>query len=1023
LGNNSSQLDIRNNLLKNSSQPVSGTPSALTFAIAIGTGNTFTALDYNDYFVDGVGPNIGYYAGAPQTTLANWQSATANDLNASNIDPVFTSATNLLPTSTLLNNKGVYLAANPFDIAGLMRNNPSDVGAYEFGGDPFVFTLASNSITANNATITGSANAAGSTVSTFFDYGTTTAYGTSVAASPSSVSGSATTPIQTALSGLVNATKYHYRARSVASNGVIAYGIDSTFTTLAAQPTVVTTAATLVNSSSASLNGTVTANGSLSTVTIEYGLTTAYGTTITATPGIVNGLAATPVIAAISGLTPYTTYHYRVVATNGIGTTNGNDITFTTSAVPATVVTQAASNLVGVNATLNGNVNANYAPTDVTFEWGLTISYGNTINATPAQVTGSTATAVTANLTGLSLGTTYHFRCVGNGPGGTIYGNDFVFISDCPAPVLPGAISGPQSLCANTSGVAYSVNAVPLATGYIWTVPSGATIVSGANTTSITVDYPITAISGNVTVAATNSCGNGLESSLLVAVNALPSPTISGTVTVCNGTSEVYTTEPGMTSYNWSVVGGTITAGAGTNSITVTWNTVGTQSLSVNYTTLSGCSAVSPVSYPVTVLALPVPTISGANVACESSAYLDYTTEPGMTNYVWDMTPNSGTLTQSSTNVTTIFWTAPGAKWVSVSYTGINGCTAVPTIYNVTVNPLPAAPGVITGTATVCAGATGIAYSVAAVSGATGYSWTLPAGTSITSGAGTNSITVNFGSTAVSGNILVAAQNTCGDGPSSPAFAVTVNQMPLAAGTITGISTVCQGSTGVAYSVASISGATTYNWTVPAGASIVSGANTTSITVDFSLSASSGNVTVSGVNTCGTGTPSTMAVTVNTKPATPVITQNVNVLTSDAPTGNQWYRDGDIIAGAVSQTYTILEDGTYTDVVTMNGCSSDVSNSIVVLHTGIENPDINSVNIYPNPTTGAFWLSINSPGTAVFEMQVLNSFGAVVYKKDNLEVSGTFKQFFDLHELSAGMYTLVLRSDTQQITKKIVINK
>jgi hypothetical protein len=225
------------------------------------------------------------------------------------------------------------------------------------------------------------------------------------------------------------------------------------------------------------------------------------------------------------------------------------------------------------------------------------------------------------------------------------------------------------------------------------------------------------------------------------------------------------------------------------------------------------------------------------------------------------------------------------------------------------------------------------------------------------------------------------------------------------------------------YGVATISGATSYNWAIPAGASIVSGANTNSISVDFSLAASTGSVAVSGTNTCGTGTPSTMAVTVNTKPATPVITQNINILSSDAPTGNQWYRDGILIPGAVEQTYTILQDGTYTDIVTLNGCSSEVSNSIVVIHTGLANPDVQVVNVYPNPSNGSFWLTINTPGTTVYEMEILNSFGAVVYQSDKLQVNGTFKQYFDLQDLSSGMYTLMLRSDSQKIVKKIVINK
>jgi hypothetical protein len=54
-------------------------------------------------------------------------------------------------------------------------------------------------------------------------------------------------------------------------------------------------------------------------------------------------------------------------------------------------------------------------------------------------------------------------------------------------------------------------------------------------------------------------------------------------------------------------------------------------------------------------------------------------------------------------------------------------------------------------------------------------------------------------------------------------------------------------------------------------------------------------------------------------------------------------------------------------------------------------------------------------------MGILNSFGAVVYKSEKLEVNGNLKQYFDLRELTAGMYTLLLRSDTMQITKKIVI--
>lgn len=99
-----------------------------------------------------------------------------------------------------------------------------------------------------------------------------------------------------------------------------------------------------------------------------------------------------------------------------------------------------------------------------------------------------------------------------------------------------------------------------------------------------------------------------------------------------------------------------------------------------------------------------------------------------------------------------------------------------------------------------------------------------------------------------------------------------VRFLPAAAGTITGNTPVCQGETGVAYSVPAIADAESYNWTLPTSATIASGANTNSITVDFSTTAISGDITVSGNNSCGgDGTASSLAITVNLLPVTSVI--------------------------------------------------------------------------------------------------------------------------------------------------------
>lgn len=100
-------------------------------------------------------------------------------------------------------------------------------------------------------------------------------------------------------------------------------------------------------------------------------------------------------------------------------------------------------------------------------------------------------------------------------------------------------------------------------------------------------------------------------------------------------------------------------------------------------------------------------------------------------------------------------------------------------LQNNAVNFLPAAAGLITGTATVCQGQTVVTYSVPAIANATSYIWTLPAGATITAGANSNSITVNFSAGAASGNITVQGSNACGTGPVSAAYAVTVNPLPI----------------------------------------------------------------------------------------------------------------------------------------------------------------------------------------------------------------------------------------------------
>jgi hypothetical protein len=244
-------------------------------------------------------------------------------------------------------------------------------------------------------------------------------------------------------------------------------------------------------------------------------------------------------------------------------------------------------------------------------------------------------------------------------------------------PLMNGFAHGPAT---QVSGSLYklmvtwaSTNPVSLADGsklfdVQFTLKSGIDSLSFNNSSSGGSDCEYADTAGN---ALPDLPSNAFYHNAVITVYLSPVPTINGPPTACvNSTGNMYVTESGMTGYNWSVTGGTITTGAGTSVITVTWNDAGTQSVSVTYDTPQGCAALNPAVYPVIVNPIPeAPTITWddedflmiSNAPEGNQWYFQGVPIPGATQqtyspehfygYYWDVVTLNGCSSDTSNNL------------------------------------------------------------------------------------------------------------------------------------------------------------------------------------------------------------------------------------------------------------------------------------------------------------------------------------------------------------------------------------
>ena len=438
-----------------------------------------------------------------------------------------------------------------------------------------------------------------------------------------------------------------------------------------------------------------------------------------------------------------------------------------------------------------------------------------------------------------------------------------ITVTENPNPVAP-TITGDDPVCFGGTG-AYSIPATPAYASYTWGVSAtGASVIGTGNSVSVNFGTaPASTYNVTLTVIDNNGCTSP-EATLPVTVTALPQITaINGPTEACENETGVgpftVTTVPASIPgavYNWSATGGVslLTPTAASTNADVTL--AGAKTISVGITNDgNGCATAADFDVALTVNELPnVSAISGADAVCENTTGETYTVNSTVTGSTFDWLVTGATIDAPSTsNSIDISFTNTSAD-IQVTATA-NGCTGTASaVKTVTINALPITNAIVASDDSICLDQGSVTFSVAPGTAGSDYQWTVSDANAVVIGQGTETITVDF-SASTPGIINILVSETSAALCASlvdPTLDVELFDFPSVTGGITTSSSspVCN-ETGVTYSVNA--GVTplnwVFNWTVPAGATIVSGDGTASIVVD--LGDQNGQIEVVAVNEAG----------------------------------------------------------------------------------------------------------------------------------------------------------------------------
>lgn len=494
--------------------------------------------------------------------------------------------------------------------------------------------------------------------------------------------------------------------------------------------------------------------------------------------------------------------------------------------------------------------------------------------------------------------------------------------------------------------------------------------LAGLGTTIITYDY----------TDPTTGCSSSATSPIIV--NDIPTVTFTGTLADQCASNTSYTLSGG------SPAGGTY-SGAGVSGNNFDASVAGPGSHIITYTYFGGTGCSGSATNTIIVNAIPTVSFVGA-MPDQCADNTSYTLSGG--------SPAGGSYSGTGVSGTNFNASLAGAGThvITYSYTDMaTGCSASAN-NSITVNALPVVS--FTGAFTdQCIYNTTYTLNQGSPAGGT-YSGAGVSGTNFdasTAGIGSHTITYTY-TNSTTGCTNSDVQN------------ITVSDIPVV--TFAGsLANQCEYNT-----VLSLTGGS------PAGGSYsglgVSGSNFNASTAGNGTH----TITYSYTSpTTGCSNSATNQVTVNPKPATPVITMDstggIVILTSNAASGNQWYDLSGIIGGAANSTYTVGSDGTYYTQVTVNGCVSDPSNQIVVdWLTSIGDVANVKFNFYPNPAD--FDITVEAPVT-IIGYTIMDARGRVIAN----ETTNSSKLIIATGSLSNGIYFLRLKTASGFVMESIQI--